>query len=144
MYLTDNFDEFIVPSYISSKTQSVAVQLYSATELRNAARTELSKTSPKIDAGAIYSAAESALAALNTVMARKMRLQGGGYGDREPSLLEATLYAYLFLLLEMPAERWKDNRLPTMVRKYPELMRMERDVRTVYYFDVPMIYVRGQ
>jgi len=93
MYLTDNFQEFVVPSYIGSQTRSVAVQLLSAYELRNAARTDLLKLSPKIDVKNIYSNAESALDALNTIMARKMKLQGGGYGDREPSLLEAPLFS---------------------------------------------------
>jgi metaxin len=144
MYLTENFYEFVVPSYIGSKTQSSAVQLLSAHELRNAAREELLKSSSKINVEDVYSSAASALEALNTIMARKMRLQGGGYGDREPSLLEATLYAYLYLLLEMPIEKWKDARLPKMIRKYPELMRMERDIRTVYDFEAPTIYGQNE
>ena len=115
MYLTTNFDRFTVPSYIGTQSSSSFIRVINAWELRKAAGTELSKHTPLVDVDGLYLEADEAFAALDSLMTRKEKHDAVG----KPSLLEATLFAYLFLLLETPYSFWADTRLVDIVRKYP-------------------------
>jgi metaxin len=138
MYLTPNFYKYTSPSYIGSQTASMFVNLISAWELRREARKELEKYKPKVDADSIYASAQLAFSALNNIMSRKVRLTTAG----KPSLLEATLYAYLYLLLELPLESWPDSRLVEILRENKALVRWQSDMREEFgNLQPPGIYV---
>jgi metaxin len=122
MYLTPNFDALTVPSYIKSQSASVIVNILSSWELRQAARNELLKHSPRIDEESLYEDADRAFRALDSVMKRKQEQNVPG----RPSLLEASLFSYLFLLLELPREKWADGRLVDLLMKYPGLVALEK------------------
>ena len=139
MYLTPNFDALTVPSYIGSQSASAIVNILSAWELRQAARRELLKHSPKIDAESLYEDADRAFRALDNIMKRKREQNAPG----GPSLLEASLFSYLFLLLELPREKWADRRLVDLLMKYPGLVALEKTMRKDFMIlEPPSIYGR--
>jgi metaxin len=139
MYLTPNFDILTVPSYIGSQSSSAIVNLLSAWELKQAARSELLKQSPKIDEESLYEDADRALCALDNIMKRRQEQNAPG----RPSLLEASLFSYLFLLLELPQEKWADRRLVDLLMKYPGLVALEKSMKKEFMIlDPPSIYSR--
>jgi hypothetical protein len=125
MYLTPNFEAFTVPSYIIAQSTSLFIRFISQWELRREARRELLKVGPKIDIEELYAAAEVAFSALDNVIGRRRRLATTG----KPSLLEATLFSYLFLLLELPQDKWIDHRLVSIVRSKPTLVAWEAEIK---------------
>ena len=139
MYLTPNFDILTVPSYIGSQSSSAIVSILSAWELKQAARSELLKHSPKIDEESLYEDADRALCALDNIMKRRQEQNAPG----RPSLLEASLFSYLFLLLELPQEKWADRRLVDLLMKYPALVVLEKTMKKEFMIlDPPSIYSR--
>jgi metaxin len=142
MYLTPNFDKFTVPSYIGTQSSSAFIRIINAWELRSAARAELKKHSPVVDADGLYQDADQAFAALENVLKRKNRMADAE--NRAPSLLEATAFAYLFLLLETLYTAWADTRLVDVVRKYPELEKVEVALNASHFgaLKPPQLYLR--
>jgi metaxin len=138
MYLTPNFDAFTVPSYIGSQSSSAIVNILSAWELRRAAKRELLKHSPKIDEESLYEDADRAFRALDNIMKRRQEHNAPG----RPSLLEASLFSYLFLLLELPQEKWADRRLVDLLMKYPGLVSLEKTMKKDFKLEPPSIYSR--
>jgi metaxin len=139
MYLTPNFEALTVPSYIGSQSSSAVVNILSAWELRQAARHELEKHSPKIDPESLYEDADRAFCALDNLMTRKRQQNTPG----RPSLLEASLFSYLFLLLELPQDKWADGRLVELLRKYPGLVALGRTMKKDFMIlEPPAIYGR--
>jgi hypothetical protein len=137
MYLTPNFYTFTVPCYIGGQSASSFIQFISAWELRREARLELLKYKPKVDVEGLYAAAELALCSLDNLIGRRKRIDTEG----KPSLLEATLFAYLFLLLELPLQKWADPRLVELVRKHSNLVAWEKHMSKVFgKFQPPGIY----
>src|ERR1700760_4089542 len=115
MYLTPNFETITVPSYIGAQSSSPFIRFISQWELRREAKRELLKVGPKIDVEGLYAAAELSFNALDNIIGRRRRIAATG----KPSLLEATLFSYLFLLLELPADRWADHRLVDFIPANP-------------------------
>jgi metaxin len=137
MYLTPNFDVLTVPSYIGSQSSSTIVNMLSAWELKRAARRELSKHSPKIDEESLYADADRAFSALDNIMKRKREHNTPG----RPSLLEASLFSYLFLLLELPQENWANRRLVDLLMKHPGLVSLEKRMKEDFkILEPPLIY----
>jgi metaxin len=116
MYLTRNFDLYTLPMYIGSQSSSTFVQLLSGWELKTAARDELLKVTPKIDEHALYLEAEEAFSAIENLIMRKEKLASGG----KPTMLEASLFAYLFLIIELP-DASPDRRLADIAIKHSRL-----------------------
>jgi metaxin len=114
--------------YVGGQSTSWIVRTVSSWELKREARRELEKTTPKIDAESIYASAEVAFRALNSVMRRKIKLAGVG----RPSVLEAALFAYLFLLLELPQAKWANSRLVDVVKGCKTLVAWQQDVRYLF------------
>jgi hypothetical protein len=137
MYLTANFYTYTVPSYISVHSTSPFIRWFNAWELRREARRELLKYTPKIDVEGLYAAAELALMSFASIIDRRKHAAGKG----KPSLLEATLFSYLFLLLELPHGRWADARLVELVHKHQTLVTWEADMKPVFgHLEPPGIY----
>jgi metaxin len=129
MYLTPNFEKFTVPSYIDTQSSSSFIRIINAWELRSAASAELEKHTPLVDVDGLYLEADEAYAALDNLMSRMQSSKSG----EKPSLLEATLFAYLFLLLETPYSSWADSRLVDIVRKYPNLRKREASLNASHF-----------
>jgi hypothetical protein len=137
MYLTANFNTFTAPSYIGPQTTSLVVRFVMGWELKRHARLELEKYRPKIDVDGLYESAELAFGALDNLIGRKRKQSSSG----KPSLLEATLYAYLYLLLELPMSRWSDSRLVELVRANSTLVTWEAEMKEGFgNLDIPAIY----
>lgn len=108
-----------------------------AWELKRHARLELEKYRPKIDFDGLYESAELAFSALDNLIGRKKKLSVSG----KPSLLEATLYAYLYLLLELPLSRWSDSRLVELVMANSALVAWQAEMKEEFGdLDPPAIY----
>jgi metaxin len=140
MYLTPNFEKFTVPSYIGTQSSSSFIRVINAWELRSAARAELKKHYPLVDEEGLYLEADQAFAALDNVLKRKSKIHSSG----KPSLLEATAFAYLFLLLETPYGAWADTRLVDLVKKYPNLEKLEVALNASHFgaLKPPQLYLQ--
>jgi metaxin len=125
MNLTQNFSRITVPLYIHTQSASMFVRTISAFELRRAAQAELAKYPPAIDeTSGQYIDAERAFFALENLIKRKRKLAKKGESKEwHPTLLEANLFSYLFLLLELPEEKWADDRLVKCLKEgFPGLV----------------------
>lgn len=137
MYLTPNFETITVPSYIGAQSSSPFIRFISQWELRREAKRELLKVGPKIDVEGLYASAKLSFNALDNIIGRRRRLVATG----KPSLLEATLFSYLFLLLELPSDKWSDHRLVDLVRANPTLVAWEAEMKLEFgNLNPPRIY----
>jgi metaxin len=126
MYLTPNFTKLTLPCYIHPQSTSPIINAFSASELQSAARNELLKYTPKIDERAIYAEADEAFKALDTFLKRDV--------ERAPTtLLDAAVFSYTFLLLELGEEGWADDRLAAIVRGCEALRAHEDTIRKGYF-----------
>ncbi|KAF2432434.1 hypothetical protein EJ08DRAFT_677645 [Tothia fuscella] len=127
MYMTPNFEKLTVPCYIDAHTSSPIIRLFSARELRQAAQAELLKYKPVIDERAIYSDAEDAFQALDSYFSRREE------GTKPTTLLDAAVFAYTYLLLELAEDGWADRRLADMVRGLEGLRAHKEEIRKGYF-----------
>lgn len=70
----------------------------------------------------IYSDAESAFAALSTLLGEDEWFFGG----KEPRLFDAEVFAYTYLILDGRLIRWKDDSLKRCVSDFANLVRHQR------------------
>ncbi|CAK7273289.1 hypothetical protein SEPCBS119000_005578 [Sporothrix epigloea] len=129
--------------YAHAASASTLVRMALARQLYTAAAAEvwgsqqnLSRATPKATAQ-IYRDAESALAALATVL-------GGDeffFGSAEPTLFDAAVFSYTHLLLEdaddndgaAPRLPWQNCVLPDMVRAHPQLVQHRDRIVAKYW-----------
>lgn len=116
MYLTPNFDLLTVPSYINSQSKSSLIRAGTSRELRSSAEKALLQYKPIISEHTIYLEAEEAFKALATYLKEQMDA-----GKAPTTLLDATVFSYVYLLLELNEELWADRRLVDVVRKFKAL-----------------------
>ena len=116
MYLTPNFDTITKRCYIDPQSHSSVVRLFSSHTLQKAARDDLLKAKPIIDERAIYLEAEQAFIALDTYVAEGMK------ASRSPTgLLDAAIFSYVYLLLELNNGVWADRRLVDVLSRFSGL-----------------------
>jgi metaxin len=120
MNMTGNFTQITAKAYIHTQSQSYFVRTISGYELKAAAKAELKKSSSAVDGNGRYVEAEHAFSALQNLL--KRRRDSGLRKGALPTYLEASLFAYMFLLLEIPTEKWADSRLVKTLRKFPGLV----------------------
>jgi hypothetical protein len=126
MYLTPNFTKLTLPCYILPQSTSAIINAFSASDLRSAAQNELLKLTPKIDERAIFAEAEEAFRALDTYLKRDP--------ERTPTtLLDAAVFSYTFLLLELGEEGWADARLASIVKDCKALKAHKESIRKGYF-----------
>jgi metaxin len=126
MYLTPNFTKITIPCYIYPQSTSPIINAFSASDLRSAAQNELLKYTPKIDERAVFAEAEEAFKAIDTFLKQN--------GERTPTtLLDAAVFSYTFLLLELRDEGWADGRLAEIVRGCKGLRAHEESIRKGYF-----------
>jgi metaxin len=130
MYLTPNFRKLTVPCYITTQTTIPLIRHFLALDLQNAAKTELLKHTPVIDEAAIYSEAGEAFKALDTYFKlAKTREEG-----RAPTtLLDAAVFAYTYLLLELRQSVWEDKRLVEKLNGCEGLRVHKETIRKGYF-----------
>lgn len=113
MYLTANFGPITTQCYIAPQSTSFLVRLFSSHTLQAAARDDLLKTKPIIDERAIYLEAEQAFIALDTYVS-----EGIKSGRAPTSLLDAAIFSYVYLLLELGDRVWADRRLVDILKRF--------------------------
>jgi metaxin len=130
MYLTPNFEKLTVPCYIHPQSSSALVAYFTTRDLHLAAQTELQKYSPIIDERAVYAEAEEAFKALDVYFKQAK----GRDAERKPTtLLDAAVFSYTFLLLELNKEAWADGRLASLVRGCGGLVEHKEEIRKSYF-----------
>ncbi|KAL4986395.1 hypothetical protein BDW68DRAFT_128845 [Aspergillus falconensis] len=119
LYLNrDNFEAVGRRLYVDSSTTNTAVRSALATQLQQAARDELLKTSPYIDAGALEAEAAEGFEALSTLLGDKDYF----FGRSNPGLFDASVFAYTHLILDQKMG-WKYNRLQQLLSQYKNLVK---------------------
>ena len=116
MYLTPNFDTITKRCYIDSQSRSSVVRLFSSHTLQQAARDDLLKAKPIIDERAIYLEAEQAFIALDTYVSEGIKA-----GRAPTGLLDAAIFSYVYLLLELHQGVWADRRLVDVLSRFSGL-----------------------
>ena len=107
MYLEpENFDSVAWPLYIKTDSSNTFVQQALAYQLKSAARDELLKPYATIDAHDIYTRAGKAFESLSALLGDDDYF----FGIAEPSLFDASVFAYTHLLLD-ERMRWKHESL---------------------------------
>lgn len=116
-----------MPCYITSQTSSTIIRLFSARELRAAAEAELLKHKPIIDEKAIYSDAEDAFKALDTHFRKREA------GTKPTTLLDAAVFAYTYLILELGEDYWANKRLANTVSRFEGLKQHKESIRKSHF-----------
>ncbi|GAD98394.1 mitochondrial outer membrane protein (Sam35), putative [Paecilomyces variotii No. 5] len=114
----DNFDAVARKLYIEPSTSNAVVRSVLATQLQQAARDELLKTSDYIDVSDLEAEADNAFEALSTLLGENQYF----FDRRTPGLFDASVFAYTHLLLDK-SMGWRHNRLSVLLRKYKNLVR---------------------
>lgn len=128
MYLTPNFQAITTKCYVDPQSSSTIVRYLSARDLQNAARDDLLKAKPVIDERAIYLEAEQAFIALDTYVS-----EGIKSGRKPTSLLDAAIFSYVYLLLELDYGVWKDTRLVDILKKFSGLKEHKELIRKNHF-----------
>ncbi|KAI9367809.1 hypothetical protein BJX61DRAFT_268085 [Aspergillus egyptiacus] len=119
LYLNhENFNAVARPLYVNPTTTNSAVRCVIASQLQQAARDELLKISPYIDASALEAEAAEAFEALSALLGNKLH-----FFDRpHPGLFDASVFAYTHLILDQKMG-WKYNRLEQLLRQHENLVK---------------------
>lgn len=114
--------------YVNLCSSNPLVQETIAYQLRAAAHAEILKTSSRIDVGNLYREADDAFSALSTLLGDDTWF----FGAEEPSLFDASVFAYTHLLLDQ-GMGWKEDKLPAAVRSRENLVRHRDHILSKYY-----------
>jgi hypothetical protein len=128
MYLTPNFQTITTKCYIDPQSSSSIVRFLSSRDLQNAAREDLLKAKPIIDERAIYLEAEQAFIALDTYVS-----EGIKNGRKPNGLLDAAIFSYVYLLLELEYEAWADRRLVDILKRFGGLKEHKELIRKNHF-----------
>ncbi|KAL4977374.1 hypothetical protein BDW66DRAFT_39511 [Aspergillus desertorum] len=119
LYLNhDNFEAVARRLYVDPSTTNTAVRAALAAQLQQAARDELLKSSPYIDAGALEAEAAEALEALSTLLGDKDYF----FERPKPGLFDASVFAYTHLILDQKMG-WKYNRLQQVLSQFKNIVQ---------------------
>jgi metaxin len=124
----DNFARITRRLYINPSTTSSLVRFALASQLQQAARNELLKSSSYIDIFDLETDAENAFDALSTLLSEDEFF----FGRTTPGIFDASVFAYTHLLLD-ESMHWKYNRLGQLLRRHPNLVN-HRDRLLQQYF----------
>lgn len=97
-------------------------------QLRTAAENELLKQSAIIDVDDIYSEADKAFGALETLLGE----DNWFFGESSPTLFDASVFAYTHLLLG-ETMGWKEKRLVRSIRSMQGLAKHRERILRLYY-----------
>jgi metaxin len=137
LYLSPQNTPLLEQLYINPTSSSYLVRRATHHQLRDAAETEILKSTacPAVDRDETYGEARKALAALSTLLGDELWFGGGGGGRQSstsssntaerPSLFDASVFAYTHLLLD-ESLGWRDRTFPALVGEFPNLVAHER------------------
>lgn len=101
--------------YVNSQSSNGLVRWKTTRDLQAAATEMILKTRTTIDQGEIYSAADAAFEALETMLG-----EGKFFGGEEPDEFDVSLFAYTNPLREL---EWMEDRLVVLFEKYETLYK---------------------
>ncbi|KAL2758712.1 hypothetical protein ACRALDRAFT_1075188 [Sodiomyces alcalophilus JCM 7366] len=148
LYLTPANTPLLSSLYIDPASSAFLVRATLLRQVRHAAEAEILKTTRRgfLDVEALYADAESALAALETLL-----LQGSSSSkaddtetgppasapfffsaDEEAGLFDAEVFAYTNPILDV-ALRWNDTRLADLLRRFPGLVAHREQMLAKYF-----------
>ena len=128
MYLTTNFHPITTKCYIDPQSTSPIVRALSSRTLQTAAREDLLKAKPIIDERAVYLEAEQAFTALDIYVS-----EGIKSGRTPTSLLDAAIFSYVYLLLELDEKVWANTRLVDMLKRFSGLREHKEIIRKHHF-----------
>ncbi|KAH7113882.1 hypothetical protein B0J11DRAFT_541530 [Dendryphion nanum] len=130
VYLSANSTSIAEPLYILTSSRNSFVRLAIARELSHAAEKELLKFSAVIDSRSLYSQAEEAFDALETVLGKHTWF----FGNESPALFDASVFAYTHLLLDdRLGKGWMDTRLRDTLLKKKRLVAHRNKILEIYF-----------
>ncbi|KAL2855833.1 hypothetical protein BJY01DRAFT_203815 [Aspergillus pseudoustus] len=119
LYLNhENFEAVARRLYVDPSTTNPLVRSVLASQLQQAARDELLKTSSYIDASALEAEAAEALEALSTLLGDDIHF----FNRPNPGLFDASVFAYTHLILDSKMD-WKYNRLEQLLSQHENLVQ---------------------
>ncbi|KAE8147715.1 hypothetical protein BDV25DRAFT_159753 [Aspergillus avenaceus] len=128
LYLdTENFTSVARRLYVDPSTSNSVVRAALASQLQQAAREELLKSTQYIDVSALEAEAGDAFEALSTLLGDDKYF----FGRSKPGLFDASVFAYTHLILD-EGMGWKQNRLADYLRKHKNLVQHRE--RLLKYF----------
>lgn len=130
MYLHPSNSALLHSLYIAPCSSNNFVQLAIAHQLRDAAQSELAKSSfsSTISEADIMRESRNALSALSGLLGKDEWF----FGQKQPSMLDASIFAYTHLILDGGLQ-WSKNELATQVLQYQNLVD-HRDRILIMYF----------
>lgn len=130
IYISPNFTSIAEPLYITPTSSNPFVRLAIARELRQAAEKELLKFSNVIDAEVLYSQAEEAFVALESLLGN----DDWFFSASIPGLFDASVFAYTHLLLDARLGKgWLDTRLRDALMSRKRLTSHRNRIFTSYF-----------
>ncbi|KAF2703469.1 hypothetical protein K504DRAFT_392321 [Pleomassaria siparia CBS 279.74] len=131
VYLSPNAISIAEPLYVLPASNNPLVRLSIAYDLKRAAEKELLKFSAVINTESIYSEADDALEALETLLGSDKWF----FGVSKPTLFDASVFAYTHLLLDEHMD-WVETRLRDAVRKHRHLVKHRDRIVTSYFSEI--------
>ena len=129
MYLEKaNFNEVAYRLYVAPTSSNSFVRATISYQLQAAAEAELLNHSAVIDIEGVYSEAAKALEALSIWLGEDPWF----FGNEEPSLFDASVFAYTHLLLDDDMG-WREKRLCLALRKRTNLVQHRERLLVRYY-----------
>ncbi|KAK4546887.1 hypothetical protein LTR36_001619 [Oleoguttula mirabilis] len=130
LYLNPANNALLQRLYIAPCSSNPFVRMTIAYQLRQAAETELVKSSAsdRLVEDDIMRDAEGAFEALATLLGEDEWF----FGQEQPGLFDASVFAYTHLLLDdgMP---WQENKLAEMARRHGSLVRHQERIAMLYF-----------
>ncbi|KAL2869285.1 putative mitochondrial outer membrane protein (Sam35) [Aspergillus lucknowensis] len=119
LYLNqENFDAVAQRLYVDPSTNNSTVRSILSSQLQQAARDELLKSSSYIDVGALEAEAAESFDALSTLLGDNTH-----FFDRpNPGLFDASVFAYTHLILDQKMG-WRYNRLEKLLSRHENLIK---------------------
>lgn len=123
-----NFSSVAERLYVQPVSSSFLVRTTISHQLRTAAENELLKHSAIIDVDDIYSEADRAFDALETLLGE----DNWFFGEKGPTLFDACVFAYTHLLLDAAMD-WKEKRLFRSIVGRQRLVQHRDRLLSLYY-----------
>ncbi|KAK2744934.1 hypothetical protein FQN57_004063 [Myotisia sp. PD_48] len=123
-----NFNSITRKAYILPSTSNSIVRKFLSYQLQSAARDQLTKTSPYIDADDLLAEAKRAFDSLSILLGNDEYF----FGQRKPGLFDASVFAYTHLILDEKLG-WKHNLLAVYLKQNHNLVQ-HRDRLLETYF----------
>ncbi|KAM5468458.1 hypothetical protein MferCBS49748_003505 [Microsporum ferrugineum] len=125
---SSNFESIAGKAYVNPSTTNPAVRMALAYQLREAARSQLQRASPYIDADDLLAEAKSAFCALSVVLGSDDFF----FGRAKPGLFDASVFAYTHLILDQTLG-WQRNPLATYLSRHENLVQHRQRLLDTYF-----------